>query len=72
MDESEEIDLKQIEEEVNLNDINMDDNKEKKDIIYKKNIKRGKIQYKISVEKFRAQDRNYNEYDTIKICYTYH
>ena len=70
MDESEEIDLKQIEDEINLNNINKDDDIGKKDTLYIKNIKGGKIQYKISAEKFREQDKNYNEYDTIKMCYT--
>ena len=70
IDESEEIDLKQIEDEINLNNINKDDDIGKKDTLYIKNIKGGKIQYKISAEKFREQDKNYNEYDTIKMCYT--
>ena len=68
-----------INEEFNLNnlqkDINIEENKKsdkqnnKSDNIFVKNKQGGKMQYKISAEKFREQDKNYNEYDTIKTCF---
>ena len=60
-----------IQKEINNNDNEKKiDNNQNKEITYMKNKQGGKIQYKISAEKFREQDKNYNEYDTIKTCYT--
>ena len=70
---NEDINLNNFEKEINNKDnekIQEKNESKNKEITYLKNKQGGKIQYKISAEKFREQDKNYNEYDTIKTCYT--
>lgn len=66
---NEEFNLNNLQKYINIEEKKNDGQNNKSENIYVKNKQRGKMQYKISAEKFRRQEKNYNEYDTIKTCF---